>query len=60
MKINEFIGHCTCSWRFEKLKWMIETQSIHEVQQLYELHKQAKKNFKYQELEVEFQKRFNA
>lgn len=59
MNRNEFMGHCFCSWRFEKLKWMIETQSLTEVQNLYELHKTLRKNSKYDELEVEFQKRLN-
>ena len=58
MKINEFIGHCQCSWRFEKLKWMIETKPIDEINDLYRLHQSCKRNFKYDELEVEFQKRF--
>ena len=58
MTKQEFMGHCFCSWRFEKLKWMIETQPINEVQSLYELHKTLWKNIKYNELETEFQKRF--
>lgn len=60
MSINEFMGHCFCSWRFEKLKWMIETQPLASVQELYDVHKRLKKNIKYQELEEHFQKRFNA
>lgn len=59
MTKNEFIGHCFCSWRFEKLKWMIQTMSIQEIQDLYNIHKTLRKNSKYEELEIEFQKRFN-
>ena len=57
MSIKEFMGHCFCSSRFEDLKRMIENNPIEDVLELQKLHKQLWKNFKYQELEIEFQKR---
>ena len=53
-RIDQLVHH-----DFEKLKWMIQTQSITDVQSLYELHKSLKKNSKYDELEIEFNKRLN-
>lgn len=60
MSIKEFLGHCTCSSRFETLKKIILTKSLTEVEELYKLHNSLQKHFKYTELEQVFQKRFNA
>jgi hypothetical protein len=57
MSRSEFIGHCFCSWRLNKLKWHIQTADDIELNKLYEIHKSLPKNQKYQELEIEFQKR---
>jgi hypothetical protein len=57
MTKKDFLGHCFCSWRFNKLLWMIETQSIADVKQLQEYHKQSPGNHRYSDLEVAFKKR---
>lgn len=50
MTKHEFMGHLQCSWRFEKLKWMIETGTTDEVQQLKEINEQLTRSPRYQEL----------
>jgi len=58
MNIKEFLGHCTCSSRFENLKKIILTKPLIEVQEIYKLHNNLKRHFKYTELEMIFQERF--
>jgi hypothetical protein len=45
--------------RSVRLKQQIEKASTEELNSLYEIHKSLPKNFKYQELETEFQKRLS-
>jgi len=59
MTKNQFIGHCFCSWRFNKLLWMIETQPLNEVEHMYKIHQTMPNNSKFNELQDAFNKRLN-
>ena len=58
MTPSEFIGHCTCSWRYNKLLWTIETQPLERVNELYSIHQTLKKNYRYHELQKKFDERY--
>jgi hypothetical protein len=50
MTKREFMGHLQCSWRYSKLKWMIENGTIEEVLQLKDINEQLIRSPRYQEL----------
>ena len=54
----EFLQECTCSWKFNKMLWVIQYQPMTRVIELYELHTQVRKNVRYHQLEKAFNERF--
>ena len=57
MTAREFLGHCQCTWRFNKLCWMIETKPIEEVLELQKINEKYIRNPRYQELKQKFNER---
>ena len=51
------MGHCACDWRFEKLIWMIQTQSIEEVLSIQQHHLKYKKNPRFDRIEKALRER---
>jgi hypothetical protein len=57
MEFGYFIAHCVCEWRFAKLLWMIETQTIEQVMIIRQHHLKHKRNPKYDILEKALKER---
>jgi len=57
MEFGYFMGHCACDWRFEKLIWMIQTQSIEEVLSIQQHHLKYKKNPRFDRIEKALRER---
>lgn len=59
MTKNQFIGHCFCDMRFNKLLWHIEHNPIPEVEQMYKIHQTMPNNHRYTDLQKAFDERLN-
>ena len=57
MNKREFIGHCQCDWRFNKLLWHIERNPLPEVELMYKIHQSMPNNHRYNELQKAFDER---
>lgn len=57
MNKRELLGHCFCDMRFNELLQLIETAPLAKVLEIQTVHKQAPKNFRYQDLELALNKR---
>lgn len=60
MTKREFMGHLQCTWRYEKLKWMIQTGTTEEVLQLQTINEQLTRSPRYQDLKQIFEARLQS
>jgi hypothetical protein len=59
MNIREFIGHTTCSSRYDTLLQIIESGPLIEVIEIQRLNNELKRNIKYEEIKLALSKRLN-
>ncbi len=60
MKQKEFIGRCTCDYRYKQLLQMISTKPIEEVLEIQQLNEKLNRNVRYQEIKRKIEERLNA
>jgi hypothetical protein len=59
MTIREFIGHTTCSSRYQTLLQIIETGPLPQVIEIQRLNNELKRNIRHEEIKMALSQRLN-